>query len=261
MERDLRCPFADPVYLKIDFLNGAKYNPQFDLPSLSCSEALGARIISSFYRGVTLKKIAHDAALEHIVSRIRADNPESEDLIVPIVVHFDEHGAFISGRDKHKKDGKDYFLGMLESLGSAATSDQGQLSLLHEAGHYFIVPITTGTSHSAANINKISTYKLAPVPLPVLTYEQGREMAESCLQTKNIEPATINEIIEDFNFRVALGDTGGLPGLVDFLCRYDPLAHGISFVQHLQDYTSKYVASNWDSRWDSICSVFFQDLM
>lgn len=249
--------FADePVYLKIDFLNGAKYNPQFDVSDLSYSEALGARLISAFYEGVGLKKVAHNIALQHIISQVRADKP---DLIVPIVIHMDEHGEFISNRNKKQNDksGKEYFLEMLKLLGSAATSSEGQLSSLHKAGHYFLVPITTGTSHSSANISQISTYCVASVKLPVLTFAQRTVLARSCFEARGcLETQQIEAVLEEFLFRIALGDTGGLPGLVYFLCSYDFNARGISFVQYLHTRTQEYVNGSWDQRWESISSVF-----
>ncbi|KAL3926898.1 MAG: hypothetical protein SGBAC_013293 [Bacillariaceae sp.] len=198
----------EPVYLKIDFLNSAKYNPQFDVPDLSYSEALGARLMSAFYQGVGLKKV-------------RADIP---DLIVPIVIHMDEHGEFISNRNKKQDDksGKEYFLEMLKLVGSAATSSEGLLSSLHKAGHYFLVPITTGTSHSSANISEICTYSVASVKLPVLTFEQRKVLARLCFEARgSLETHQIEAVLEQFLFRIALGDTGGLPGLVYFLCSYD----------------------------------------
>lgn len=67
--------FSDPVYLKIDFLSGAKFNAQFDVAGLPYSVALGARLISSFYQGVPLKIVEHETALKQSIpfSKIRAD--------------------------------------------------------------------------------------------------------------------------------------------------------------------------------------------
>mmetsp|Transcript_27122 Transcript_27122/g.38422 ORF Transcript_27122/g.38422 Transcript_27122/m.38422 type:complete len:152 (-) Transcript_27122:81-536(-) len=139
--------------------------------------------MSAFYDRVILKRVGHDVALHHIISKIRAGNPN---WIVPIVIHIDEHGAFISDRNSelNNTDGKRYFLGMLKLLGSAATSSEGTLSNLHAAGHYFLVSITTGTSHSAANINEVSGYGIQPIKLPVLTSEQSRELANHCFRVR-----------------------------------------------------------------------------
>ena len=230
------------------------FNPQFDSLNRPPSEALGARLIYAFYEESVLKEVVHDAALDLIVMRIQGNNP---DLIVPIVVHIDEHGVFISDMNKAFKthDGKDYFLGMLKMLGSAATSSEGRLSGHHKKGAYFLVPITTGTSHSAANINEESHYNIKPVPLPLLTYEESKTLAASCLQVTrpNNEPHEIDSMINDPLFQIALGDTGGLPGLIYFLSTSKQ--EGISYVQHLHYRTREYVSANWDGRWAAVTSV------
>jgi hypothetical protein len=211
---------AEPVYLKIDFLNGARFTSQFDRPELSSSEALGARLMQAFYTDNTLKKITHAAALEHIVRQVHKSRP---DAVVPIVIHFDEHGAFITRRNKafSNEHGKDYFVSMLKLLGSAATTQSVTgLGNLHKAGHYFIVPITTGTSHSSANFDSVSKYSFAEVPLPVLNLEDTISVASSCLAlNKNLSKAKFDEIKQDGLFLIALGDTGGLPGLIFFACQ------------------------------------------
>ena len=75
--------------------------------------------------------MAHDFALKHIVTHIRSDYLD-RNLIVPIVIHFDEYGAFIDDMNNVCSDrgqpGKGYFRGMLQLIGSAATSNEGYLS-------------------------------------------------------------------------------------------------------------------------------------
>ena len=248
---------AKPVYLRIDFLNGARFNRQFDSPSRSISEALGARLISAFYEKIALQNgVTHDVALQHIVTHIRNTHPD-RNLIVPIVIHFDEHGAFIDDMNKvvsnRGQPGKDYFLGMLQLIGSAATTNEGYLSAYHKMGAYFLVPITTGTSHSAANFDRASRYKIWPVPLPVLTFDESLLLAESCLEVTGLEPDEICTTLNDAMFRIALGDTGGLPGLVFFLSTRK--LRDLSYVEHLHNRTKSYIAGNWNHRWAAITSV------
>jgi hypothetical protein len=220
LQQSFNVEFAEPVYLKIDFLNGACFTPQFDQPELSSSEALGARLMQAFYTDSTLKKITHVAALEHIVRQVHKSRP---DAVVPIVIHFDEHGAFIASRNNafSNEHGKAYFVSMLGKIGSAATIDNVTgLGNLHKAGHYFIVPITTGTSHSSANFDKVSKYSIAEVPLPVLNLKDTISVASSCLALdKSLSKAKFDEIKQDGLFLIALGDTGGLPGLIFFACQ------------------------------------------
>jgi hypothetical protein len=145
---------------------------------------------------------------------------------------------------------------MLKCLGSTATSNEGGLSVLHKAGQFFIVPITTGTSHSAASIGRISTYQIFPVPLPVLKSEDQLLLATSCLNTKCLDGPVVERIINEKLFQLGLGDTGGLPGLIFFLCSKE-IDSATSYVQHLHNSTKSYVGKRWDSRWKVITSVFF----
>ena len=208
--------FKEPVYLKIDFLNGAKFNPLFDTADLLPSQALGGRLMNAFYTGVGLKKVSHSDALKHIVDSVRGNETDS---IVPIVIHFDEHGEFIAARNEFLENnyGKKYFLNMLMELGSAATSNSDNLGSLHNAGSFFIVPITTGTSHSDANFDSINTYSIQLVSLPILDSGKTEDLAVACLQqfSPNVEIAAV---LSDNLFQIALGDTGGLPGLIFYAC-------------------------------------------
>ena len=234
-----------PVYLRIDFLNGGKFNPQFDGPELSASEALGARLMKAFYTGVILKKTTHTAALKHIVETVRGNR---SDLIVPIVIHFDEHGTFISAWNEHFGDnrGKKIFLSMLGEIGSAATSNEGELRDLHRAGHYFIVPITTGTSRSAATFDEVSGYGIKPVSLPTLDFPLTQELAHICLGLRgSLSQNEIAEIMGDQLFHIA-------PGLIYYACQSGPHSH----VQNLYARTGQYIRSDWDKRWSKTVTVF-----
>ena len=242
--------FKEPVYLKIDFLNGAKFNPLFDTADLLPSQALGGRLMNAFYTGVGLKKVSHSDALKHIVDSVRGNETDS---IVPIVIHFDEHGEFIAARNEFLENnyGKKYFLNMLMELGSAATSNSDNLGSLHKAGSFFIVPITTGTSHSDANFDSINTYSLQLVSLPVLDSRKTEDLAVACLQqfSPNVEIAAV---LSDNLFQIALGDTGGLPGLIFYAC----LPGNHSYLQNLHTRVGNYVKSQWNARWRELVTVF-----
>ena len=47
--------FAKTVYLKVDFLNGARFDPRFDVELMDPSVALGARLMNAFYMHDVLK--------------------------------------------------------------------------------------------------------------------------------------------------------------------------------------------------------------
>jgi hypothetical protein len=110
-----------------------------------------------FTSETVLKEIRHDVALHHIITTILADGDTNSNTVVPLVIHFDEHGKFIKAMDKEGKEpvGKDYFEQMLCMIGSAATSQALPLSALRSKGLYFIVGITTGTSFKDANFQHV----------------------------------------------------------------------------------------------------------
>jgi hypothetical protein len=128
--------FAEPVYLKLDFLKDAKFNSQFDRPELSWSKALGARLMNAFCQDNVLKKATHTDALEHVVRQVCLHS--MPDTVVPIVVHCDEHEAFITGRNEafRNDDGECFFVSMLRQLGYGTTDgSMGGLGTLRQAGH------------------------------------------------------------------------------------------------------------------------------
>lgn len=251
-EMNKHLAFCDPVYLRIDLFGEAKFNSQFDLASLSTSEALGARLMHAFYKNEhnnLLKRLPHGRALQHIINTVQLQNPNA---IVPIVIHFDEHGHFINDRDKTLKndEGKKYFVDMLREIGSFATSEHAT----HQKGKYFIVPITTGTSQTDANIGAVSSYQIAKVPLPVLALEDMIKLARACLSLKFDDRKIVDDIMSQLLFQIALGDTGGLPGLIVMAC--DKSQDKISYVQHLHNRVSQYIRIGWNSRWRATTSVF-----
>ena len=93
------------------------------------------------------------------------------------------------------------------------------------------------------------------LPLPVLTVDESLLLARSCLEVKGLEPEEIRTTLNDAIFRIALGDTGGLPGLVFFLSTGKP-PH-LSYVEHLHNQTNTYITGNWNHRWKAITSVCF----
>ncbi|CAJ1936996.1 unnamed protein product, partial [Cylindrotheca closterium] len=83
--------FTDVVYLKIDFLNLARFNRQFDSPNLPPSESLGARMMISYFDTMILQRISHEEAMKKILDDVLSTFPEGQKRIVPVVIHIDEH--------------------------------------------------------------------------------------------------------------------------------------------------------------------------
>jgi hypothetical protein len=249
--------FVNAVYLTIDFLNDARFNPQFDVKDMDVSLALGSRLMNAFYNETVLKEIRHDVALHHIITTILADGVTNSNTVVPLVIHFDEHGKFIKAMDKERKEpvGKDYFEQMLCMIGSAATSQALPLSALRSKGLYFIVGITTGTSFKDANFSTLSGYGVQKIPLPVLDGPNTKRLAMSMLRLRwpKWSDEQLDEILSDSLFRIALADTAGLPGLIRFLC--DTNVAG-SYVEYLHFRVIGYAATqDWSHRWGSLTSI------
>ena len=252
-----RFSFAKPVYLFVDFLNGAQYNTIFDVDNLDASVALGARLMYAFYQQDSFKAIKHDQALKHIIATVLSEAGASESMVVPIVIHFDEHGEFVhamSSCRRANQDGKMFFEDMLNCLGSAATSLNGALSNLKLNGRFFLVPITTGTSHNDTRVSLVSRYGVEPVPLPLLSISDTQKLASAFLKGCNADTGLLRNTI----FQIALCDCGSLPGLVKILCQHVALANN-SFVHYLHGKVNAMVtgAPGWSSHWKSLTSIFF----
>jgi hypothetical protein len=106
----------------------------------------------------------------------------------------------------------------MHSTRCAATTNGLDLRNLHRAGHYFIVPITTGCSSKFGQGRRY--HGIAQVPLPLLDMQQRTQLASLCLPLGGNNAGDRNaEILKIF--QLALGDPGGLPGLFVFACDID----------------------------------------
>jgi hypothetical protein len=251
-----RFTFAKPVYLLIDFLAGSKFNKNFDAATWDASVSLGARLMVAFYQHEDLKSIKHDQALKHIIETVLSEADTDDSMVVPVVIHFDEHGAFVSALDDCKAEttsGRKFFENMLKCLGSVATSHDSALSDLKSNGRFFLVPITTGTSKKDATFSHISIYGVKSVPLPLLSVADTRKLASAFLKANDVNEDFLNDTV----FQIALCDCGSLPGLVEILCDNVEVAKK-SFVRYLHDTVIDEIPdhSGWSSRWPSLSSIF-----
>lgn len=253
--------FAPPVYLKVDFLNGCKYDAVFDTNDVSPSVSLGGRLMYAFYGaapdlkviGRALKDIPHEEAICHIVKTILRRTPGNDSIIVPLVCHFDEHGAFT----KRVSRGRELFIDMLSAIGSAATSPASPLLQMQRAGQFFIIPITTGTSQQDANFSTVSTYRICPVPVPALSFDDTKQLAKEFFRLKDVSPNDIDRVLNLPAFQVGLADTAGLPGLVEMVCSQGEIVTG-SYSQHLQAAVIAYTSNAdtiWTSRWPKLATL------
>jgi hypothetical protein len=249
--------FAPPVYLLVDFLNGSKFNNTLDPGNWDPSVSLGARLMFAFYQHDHLKPTRHDYALKHIIETVISETSSTnESVIVPIVIHFDEHGQFIAAINECKSaitSGKRFFEDMLKCLGSAATSDDNALSHLKSKGRFFLVPITTGTSRKDATFSQVSTYGVKFVPLPLLSMSDAQKLAKAFLTSNNVN----NDVLDDVVFQIALSDCGRLPGIIGLLCQNIEIANK-SYVHFLHDRVKDTIAAipGWNHRWKALSTIF-----
>lgn len=209
--------------------------------------------------GRVLKAIPHDRAIHHIVATILAQHDGN--YIVPLVRHFDEHGAFtkrVMVRLQKEPSEEGHTLDMLRAIGSAVTSSSSPLRK-ELNGRFFIVLITTGTSNRDANIGDVSTYMVRPVPLPVLSFEDTKKLAQEYFRLQLVEQDRIGEELNLPALQVGLANTAGLPGLVGMGCD-----GGISinltgsYSQSLQTAVTVYTAERdieWSTRWPDLAII------
>jgi hypothetical protein len=68
--------------------------------------SLGARLMTAFHHQYHLKAIKHDHALKHIIETVLSEvgTCTNDSMVVPVVIHFDEHGAFVGALDDCKAE-------------------------------------------------------------------------------------------------------------------------------------------------------------
>jgi hypothetical protein len=249
--------FAKPVYLSVDFLNGAKYDKKFDVDNADASVALGGRLMHAFYEQNSFTAVKYDQALKHIIETVLSEAGANASMVVPVVIHFDEHGRFVQALNECKqanRDGKAFFEDMLRCVGSAATSYDNALSSLKENGNFFLVAITTGTSHKDARFSLAMAYGVKIVPLPLLSLSNTRKLARSFLKAYKVN----KDILRNAAFQIALCDCGGIPGLVELLCQNVAGAKD-SFVRSFHHQVKERVplAADLSCCWQSLTSIYF----
>jgi hypothetical protein len=203
--------------------------------------------------GRTLKDIPHEEAIRHIVATILQRTPEDGNIVVPLVCHFDEHGAFTTRASRKRA----HFIDMLRAIGSAVTSSSSLLREQHVAGRFFIVPITTGTSQQDANVSSVSNYHVLPVPLPVLSFDDTKKLAKEYFRLQNVATKNIASVLELPAFQVGLADTAGLPGLVGMVCSKGICVAG-SYSEILHTAVTSYTSNAdviWAGRWPNLATL------
>jgi hypothetical protein len=251
--------FVDTVYLQIDFLGNARFDPQFDVEGMDVSVTLGSRLMNAFYEHVTLKEIRHDVALHHIITTVLADGETDSNTVVPLVIHFDDHIHFINAMDKQREKavGQYYFEEMFRKIGLAATSRENPLCNLRSKGRYFIVGISTSTPlEDSTSFRMLGQFALHEISLPVLDRPNSQNLAIEFLSLRrrpSWSDVQLDTILSDSLFHMALAATAGIPGLIHFLCE---TTFGASYVEYLKFRVTAYIATHdWSDEWDSLTTI------
>jgi hypothetical protein len=187
-KRGTRLEFTKPVYLLIDFMQTSKVNPDFDGKHQGASVTLGARLMCAFYKCDTLKVITHDQALKHIIDSILRGIGDNDSLIVPIVIHFNEHGKFVRRLNEFRKQEARWKMVLRRNVTlhwriSYVDRWRGFGTQIQRA--LFLVPITTGTSQKHTSFSQLGTYGIKTVPLPPLSLADSRLLASAFLNSRD----------------------------------------------------------------------------
>jgi hypothetical protein len=249
------------AYLEVDFLNGVKYQKQIDgAASSDLGVALGGRLahaMGALYRGdvkTPFKKLHLDelrSADTDIVTvitafvRQRLEGAPSN-AVLPIVVHFDEHGLFVNAAKKNNQS-EDIFEEMLYEIGAELMVGKELPKDVRQ--RFFVVPVSSGTSYSCARL-KVSTYSVEYFPLRLLTLAESEKLARGFWQRRPNDNTAfpLDDAAQAPFFRMALSDCGGMPGLVEMLCSADATTiKNKSFARHLHKRVISYSARRPDS--------------
>lgn len=239
-----------PIYLPVNLGNGKGFKDLFD-PFITPSEALGARMVDGYFHTTSpLKAIDAGTVLYHLAG---------EDSETPIVVHIDEHSQYVHAFAKHfieyhnwsnetedekttiaLEKGRKKFVSMLDELVGLTSSID-------------ICVVVSGTSFGDVPYDHESKYNLTPLKLPLLNPDDCldlvsdvivAEMEQRKKKFKSLSLPQKSDILKSSLFKVALADTGGLPGFVVMLGRLaagKTVAHAESYVQQLQTTVNRYL--------------------
>ena len=192
--------------------------------------ALAARIRAATFDGIDFSKFTKadvadlnlcDAICDIVEKALEAST--NSNTVLPIIVHFDEYGKYNESMQKHVGDGTTYFQNLVLSIRKAVNMQRVTGRLTRFAGRYFIVPVATGTSFRDVSFGT-SISKNEKIMLRLLQETDRISLATALLDSMasnrdyEIDAVDVKTVLEDNLFHVALGDTGGLPGFVFFLC-------------------------------------------
>jgi len=256
---------CEPIYLLIDFSNG--YGPGSTIDEqLKVSEALSVRLAchvttNSSYPPEDVSRVRNLATVfDAIVDSVLAG--KDENTVVPIVVHFDEFSIY--NRAMQSASNPEPFKDMVKALRAAVMTNPNlmpkSLRAKFEAGKYFVVPVCTGLAYSDMSFNLTEGLQLS-VSLPLLNFNDSQEYLCHRYQQIGYSVDDVDRVMNDRVFQIAIADTGGVPGFLDFLVEVDPPSDR-SWGELVNDGVSTYMKSLRSELpgWEDTAALMFSSL-
>jgi len=145
------------LFFSVSFDNGTRFCKE----EVDCTPSvrLGARLaivsglVDKFSQplpSLFSRKMEFLTVLQAILQRFRKEKGIDEQSVVPIIIHLDEYQKYISEYEVYAKlpQGSDpsrtFFKSLLQEIGAVMTPRD--TPVVKQLGHYFIIPIITGTS-------------------------------------------------------------------------------------------------------------------
>jgi len=250
------------LFLSVAFDNGIRFCKE----EIGCTPSvrLGARlaIVSGLVEKVNQplsslisckNSMEFIPVLQAILQRFRKQKGIDNQSVVPIIIHLDEYQKYISEYEVYaqlscgSELSRTFFKSLLQEIGRVMTPRDTASSLV-ELGHYFIVPIITGTSEVDLRVLLTDHRRVARTLKPLTKdsaqrmfydkYEYRRskvytdsqkemlkkslaeftgskELSDEQMETASTE--LCNQVWEEYVFQIALQDTAFIPYLLDSL--------------------------------------------
>ena len=235
------------IYVQVELGNGHGYRANFDGRNKdNHEERLGGRLVRAYFDTSELKPISSTKVLNKIFEL----NPTKNS----VVVHFDEHGQYVHAASDDKTnvgpEGSKKLLTDLFNVLSAYERDQQKV----------VYPVASGITFDDISVDHGSHYDTQRLPLASLNLVQSLTLAHDRLTKKCNDDNKVEQIMGDTLFKVAIADSGGLPGAViwaaDRALQPMTISQG-SYIQELVGRAKGYAKFPEPQRWRQciLCSL------
>lgn len=204
-----RIPDCMCIYVKIDFGNGDKYDDViFDRETHSIESRVAARLARR------LGLVKHSQLIKSNISELTLADVFRTFLKMTVKLYPGKVIGFVIHLDEFQKYGvKDGIKNMIKSLLSIM---RGEDIFPTERILFFLLPVVSGTAPGDLYVDVSDTPPVS-LQLSPLTPEGVITMVRSKFKATRVPEETVEALLRHDHFRVCMGDTMGLPGLVDFM--------------------------------------------